>query len=161
MLMAVPNTMGGAVSKALVLGTVAFLVILAILVIRSIFFLSAQDSSSTAGGAGGTAAGPVAAAPLDPAATDAVGVRCGRPADGTDSTFRVDTAAGLADQQLIVAVDLVGADGSRHPRIVTLPAVEAGQSRQTAVPDSSDPNLYQACVVTVIQLDRKVIITGR
>jgi hypothetical protein len=145
----------------LVFGTVAFLVIMAILVLRSIFFLSTDDSTSGAGGAGGSPAGPVAAAPIDGAPVDATGIRCGRPADGSDAAFRVDVAPDLSGEQLVVAVDLVSADGSREARTVNVPVAEAGQGRQVVVPDSSDTETFQACVVTIIQQDRKVIMTGR
>ncbi|MGI9615272.1 MAG: hypothetical protein ACR2QO_20340 [Acidimicrobiales bacterium] len=150
--------MAGTLRNMLVLGTVAFLVIMAILVLRSIFFLSSEDSAS---GDGGDPAGPVAAAPIDGAPVDATGIRCGRPADGSDTAFRVDVAPDLAGEQLVVAVDLVSADGSRESRTVNVPVAETGQGRQVIVPESNDTETFQACVVTIIQQDRKVIMTGR
>ena len=159
--MASTTSMGGAVRNTLVFGTAAFLVIMAILVIRSIFFMSSEDGTTGPAGSGGNAAGPVAVAPLDNETTDATGIRCGRPADGSDTAFRVDVAPDLAHEHVIVAVALVATDGSRHPRTVTIEAAEAGQGRQVLVADSNDPNLFVSCVVTAIQQDRKIIMTGR
>lgn len=153
--------MAGTLRNTLVLGTVAFLIIMAILVLRSIFFLSTEDSASGAGGAGGSPSGPVAAAPIDGAPVDTTGIRCGRPADGSDASFRVDVAPDLADEQFVVAVDLVSVDGSRETRTVNVPVAEAGQGRQVIIPESSDTEAFRACVVTIIQQDRKVIMTGR
>lgn len=164
--MASTGSVGGTVRNVLVFGTVAFLLFMAILVIRSIFFLSADITDDGVGDAGNTPSGPVAAAPIEGApiegaAIDTTGIRCGRPADRSDPSFRIDAAPELAAEEIIVAVELVSADGSRHPRTVVVPIAEPGQGRQVIVPDSGDTALYQACVVTVIQQDRRVIITGR
>jgi len=157
--MARQSSAGGLLRNVLVLGSVVFLVIMGILVIQSIFFLSSPGSSGAAG-SGGNPAGPVVVAPID-GASDVTGIRCGRVVDGSDPSFRIDVAPDLAGELIVVAVDLVSADGTRHARTVTVPSVDPGQPRQVVIPESSDTGVYQACVVTIIQQDRKVIMTGR
>ncbi len=159
--MASTGSVGGTVRNVLVFGTVAFLLFLAILVIRSIFFLTADGSDADVGVAGDSPSAPLESAPIDGAAIDPTGIRCGRPADGSDPSFRIDAAPELAAEEIIVAVELVSGNGTRHPRTVSMPIGEPDRGRQVIVPDSGDTSLYQACVVTVIQQDRKVIITGR
>jgi hypothetical protein len=156
--MATSTSSGGALRAVLVLASVAFLLLMAIVIVRNIIFGSSPSAQDPADDVAGT----VVVVPSESASSTAAGIACGRPADGAgDGAFLIDVAADLATENVIVAIDLVGPDGSRDRRLVNVAPAEAGQARQVIVADSNDQGRYTACVVTAIQQDRKVIITGR
>ena len=62
-------------------------------------------------------------------------------------------------ETVTVAVDLLGADGSRRNVVVSLAPAAPGQSRRTDVTGPADIEQARACVITAIQTDSRVIYT--
>jgi hypothetical protein len=62
-------------------------------------------------------------------------------------------------ETVTVAVDLLGADGSRRNVVVSLAPAAPGQRRRTDVTGPADVEQARACVITAIQTDSRVIYT--
>ncbi len=87
-------------------------------------------------------------------------VRCSRAEDAPGGVFTVTaTPRPTASSTLVVAVDVIDADGVRTPHTVRL-AVLAEHGAATATVPNSGVRGAVACVVAAIQLDDQVIITG-
>ncbi len=156
---------GSAFRGLFVFLALVLLISLLALVVRSL--LGTTDSSQAEQSIGGASAesSPTDTEPLPdvlPTGDDPIDLAvCGRPAGEGAAPFRVQIDDPVAvTEEVVVAVDLVGPDGSREPRRVEVPPAEAGP-RQAVVPDSDDPARHLTCIVTGIQRGEQVILTGR
>lgn len=156
-----PRSSGGVLRTTVVFLVIALMVLLVVLALQSILRLSSSDSAEN-----DPDAAVAAALEGQPDTVELVGaqgpttVSCGRPSDTEPFVVVVDDPApGSGD--VAVGLDLVDPSGQRHRRVVTLPAVLDGTSRSGEVPDSSDPARYLSCVITAVQRDQQLTLTGR
>ena len=94
-----------------------------------------------------------------PVAETAVGtVSCTRSVEDEPFTVQV-MSADRHPEPLVVAVDLVTADGMRQRRTIEAAVVDPAASTAAAVADSTGPG-YTNCAVVAVQHGDRVILTG-
>lgn len=107
-----------------------------------------------------TAVAPTAAAPTESLSTiesPGVGrVSCSGPDTGGGFAIGVSDA-GVDAEPVVVAVDLVTADGSRDGRVVEV--LVAGQSTASVAVAGTTGTAYAGCEITAIQRGERVLIT--
>lgn len=97
--------------------------------------------------------------PLGPTGTEG-SVVCFRP-EGGDPSFLVQLRSPEPEvEPFVIGVVLLGPDGSRDGRTVSLPQVEPGVETQGKVQDSADAERFVGCAITAVQSDKRVILTG-
>lgn len=169
---ATPMTTGQLLRGAFLLLLIAVMTGLLVLTLRSLLLAGGDDdepgTGTVAASTGATTDEEVAAETVDAeagtveiAAESTAGwVTCGRPIDDDAGPYRIHIDDLSEREEIIVAVDLIGADGERDGRRLTIqPTLEL--PIQVVVPDSTDPDRHRSCVVTGVQQGERVILTGR
>ena len=149
--------------SALIKGALLFLLalLMLLLVFLALFSLSQVDDG-TAPPSVDTEAGPlepITSVPLGPEGTGSV--TCARSEDEESGYALQVVNPGDEPEDILVAIDLVEAEGFRSSRTVSVTAAPPGETVAVAVPDSADTNRFTGCTITAVQQGKQVTLTGR
>ena len=154
------TSLSGLIKGILLAVLTAMMLLLVALALVSLARMGGGGADDTIGTVPPAPSEPLTSVPLGPTGTEG-SVLCFRP-EGGDPSFLVQlTSPGPDVEPYVIAVALVGPDGSRDGRTVTLPQAEPGVETRGLVADSADTERFVECTVTAIQSDKRVILTGQ